>query len=243
MTDDIGNGAGYDLEGRPYVTDPTLLTDKAIAKEATARKEAHSALQESIAKDLAIRDERLRGIDEATKLRLGPIDGVPGRIVQEVTHLELLADAKRDAVAKISHIEMGHQREISDIRFAAAEKLTALGDDLRATALTAAFAAQKEASAKEAEYTKIASNKAETATADAIDKLGVLFDTRVGGVEQKVDDVRTRMTGIENRGVGSSEQRTEGRQSNTAVIALASVVVGLLILVVAILALVIPRIP
>lgn len=189
--------------GSRPVPDPTVLTDAAIAKEATARTTAHESLQRLIDSQFATRDERLAGIDKATELRLRIIDSVPSMVEHGVQYAR-----------EIAQLGMDHQREVSDIRFAAAERLATRESELNALALAAAFAAQKEASAKEAEYTRIASAKQDSATSEAINKLGELFDTRVGGVEAKVDDVRTRMTGIENRGVGTVEQRADARANS-----------------------------
>lgn len=151
-----------DTESRK--TDPTVLTDKAIAKETIARQDAIDAIRS----ELSLRKE--------------------------------LLETRIDAAEHLAQERTRHQREVSDIRFLGAEKLTAQGDDLRATALTAAFAAQKESAAK-----------TETGTAEALDKLGVLFATTIAGLASKVEDVKDRVGRIESVATGAIAQRTEGR--------------------------------
>lgn len=187
--------------GSRPVPDPTELTDKAIAK-------AVAALTDHIASELGVRDERLQGIDRATELRLKEIDGLPGQIVREVSHLEILHDAKIEAERRFAAAEVAHLREVDDIRFQAAERLASRESELNALALAAAFAAQKEASAKEAEYTRIASVKSESAVAQAIDKLGELFATQTRGLGDKVDDLKDRVGRIESTKQGATENRT-----------------------------------
>lgn len=187
--------------GSRPVPDPTLLTDNAIDRSA-------AAVRDHIDGQLAVRDERINGIDEATRLRLQLIDHIPDQIDKEVRHVQDLSKVQIDADRRFSAAEVAHLREVDDIRFQAAERLAGRESELNALALAAAFAAQKEASAKEAEYTRIASIKSESATAQAIDKLGELFATQTRGLGDKVDDLKDRVGRIESVKVGSTENRT-----------------------------------
>ena len=192
--------------GSVPVPDPTELTDKAIAKEATARDASQEFAEGLFDAKLAIRDERLSGMDEATKLRLQTIDHIPATMDEKVAHAR-----------EIAHLETTHQREVSDIRFTAAERLAGRESELNALALAAAFAANKEAA-----------SKSETATAEAIAKIGQLFDRTIAPLADKVDDVRTRIGTVESTKSGATEQRDERRQSNTALYALIGVVATIL---------------
>lgn len=190
-----------DGNGQPYLTDPTFLTDKAIVKAIAAERGYLDG-------QLATRDERLNGIDAATKLRLVGIDHIPGQIDVAVGHAKELLGVQVVADRRFEGAAIAHLREVDDIRFQAAERLAARESELNALALAAAFAAQKEASAKEAEYTRIASIKSESATAQAIDKLGELFATQTRGLAEKFDDLRDRVGRIESTKVGATENRT-----------------------------------
>ena len=197
-TDDGDGMTGGGTTPRP---DPTILTDRAIVK-------AIEAERDYVDGQMAIRDERLNGIDDATRLRLTGIDQIPVQINQAVRHDRELSETQLAADRRFSAAEVAHLREVDDIRFQAAERLAARESELNALALAAAFAAQKEASAKEAEYTRIASIKSESATAQAIDKLGELFATQTRGLAEKFDDLRDRVGRIESTKVGATENRT-----------------------------------
>lgn len=123
-----------------------------------------------------------------------------------------------------------HEREVSNLRFAAAERLATRESELNALALAAAFAAQKESAQKQDEYTRLSSSKAETATADAIAKLGELFNTQARAQGDKIDDLKDRVGRIESIAVGGIQQRTETRSSNAALYSLIGTVAGLIVL-------------
>lgn len=218
--------------GSRPVPDPTALTDKAIER-------LESSLRAEFKGELAIRDERLSGIDEATRLRLQTIEHVPGHIDDEIGHTKELVLAQIAADRRFSAAEVAHLREVDDIRFQAAERLASRESELNALALAAAFAAQKEASAKEAEYTRIASIKSESATAQAIDKLGELFATQTRGLGDKVDDLKDRVGRIESVKTGQVEQRAAGADTRTSVIAVITVVIAVVIALVAIIGLIV----
>lgn len=187
--------------GSRPVPDPTKLTDEAIAKSV-------KALTDYVDGQLEVRDERLRGIDKATELRLSGLVDYSPEIDIKVAHVKELLQEQNAATGRFAAAEVAHLREVDDIRFQAAERLAGRESELNALALAAAFAAQKEASAKEAEYTRIASLKSESGVVQAIDKLGELFATQTRGLGDKVDDLKDRVGRIESTKVGATENRT-----------------------------------
>jgi len=172
--------------GSRPVPDPTVLTDQAIVK-------ADKALRDWVMGQLEVRDERLRGIDEATRLRLAGVESIPTQIESEVRNLERLHDEKFHSVAtQFSERDTRQERESKDNK----------------VAVDAAFAAQKEAAAKQDESNQKAIDKSEAATAEKIAKLSELFTTTIDGLGDKIDDLKERVGRIESTKVGATENRT-----------------------------------
>ena len=82
--------------------DSTALTTAAVDRAVAQWRRDLQALRE-------ILETRITAIDEATKIRAESINGAPGRIAEEITHLRELVRERFDGVdAKI-----GAQREFS----------------------------------------------------------------------------------------------------------------------------------
>jgi cation transport regulator ChaB len=189
--------------GSRPVPDPTELTDRAIAR-------LEKSMREWIESQLAIRDERLKGIDEATRLRLKEIDGVPAAIHEQVSHLELL-----------------HEEKFRSISTQFAERDTRSENEKRDSkvAVDAAFAAQKEAAAKQDEGNQKSIDKSEKATAEKIDKLAELFDTWVRAQGDKIEDLKERLATTDTRltagisgvmqTVGNAQSHSDGGRQRT----------------------------
>lgn len=156
--DDEGN---FRNGGSRPVPDPTVLTDRAIAK-----------LKEQVEDTLRERNTRF---DE------------------EILHARELAILRTN-----------YERQISDIRAQAAEKLTARESELNALALAAALAAQKEAAGTQA-----------ATFGDALGALGRIVESSLRGLGDKVEDVKDRVGRIESVATGAITQRTEQRASTT----------------------------
>jgi hypothetical protein len=175
-----------DTAGSRPVPDPTELTDKAIAK-------AIAAERDYVIGQLAVISERINGIDTATDLRLLVIDALPARIVNEVTHLELLHEEKFKSIeTRFAERDMRAERESRDNK----------------VAVDAAFAAQKESAAQENRNNQKAIDKSEAGTAEKIDKLSELFSTTIKALDDKIDDLKDRTRSIEATKNGATENRT-----------------------------------
>ena len=187
--------------GSRPVPDPTELTDRAIAR-------LEKSMTEYIDGQLGVRDERLNGIDEATKLRLSSIIEIPKEIDEKVGRLKDVVNEKFASIAnQFAERDTRSERESRDNK----------------VAVDAAFAAQKEAAAKQDEGNQKAIDKSELATAEKINKLGELFTSRTDAIDSKVDDVKERVAalatlvnGVIQRSGGATENRVESRQAMTA---------------------------
>lgn len=193
--------------GSVPVPDPTQLTDAAIAR-------SERAMRDHIDGQLAIRDTKLAGIDEATRLRLSAIEAVPGQIAIAVLHRKEVADEQFSALQT--------QLRDRDVLFRRTEDLNALAlaaaFNASKEAVNAALTAQKEAAAASNEANAKAIEKSERATAETIKTNQELSSTRLDSLTKSIDEVKLALSGVVNQKVGATEQRA-GLNQNVALIA------------------------
>ena len=190
--------------GTRPVPDPTRLTDAAIAR-------SDKAMRDYIDGQLAIRDERLRGIDEATRLRLAGLDDLSDRIDLKVGALKELHSEK--------HVSIATQFNERDTRSEHAAQESRIS-------LDAALAAAKEAVSEQNKANTLAIGKSEDATKERLDSLGVLMITSNKSLEDQIRDLKGRLDRGEGVTTGASDTRTEARLSTGALVSLVSVAVA-----------------
>jgi hypothetical protein len=95
------------------------------------------------------------------------------------------------------------------------------------TALQAALQAAEKAVAKQNDSFAIATKKSEDALFKQIDQLGVLINTANKGLEDKINDVRDRMTRFEGSVQGKSSSASDSREDSRNMIAAVAVIVAL----------------
>lgn len=202
--------------GSRPVPDPTFLTDKAIAR-------LEKSLTEYVDSQLEIRDERLRGIDEATKLRLPGVDAISSQINEKVGRLKDVHDEKFHSIGtQFTERDTRSERESTDNK----------------VAVDAAFAAQKEAAAKQDEANAKAIDKSEKATAETIKTNQELSRAVTDGLTKDVDGLKLAVNAIQSTKVGAVESRTDSRASNTMVIGVFSALVAVGLLAIALIAMI-----
>ena len=147
--------------GSRPIPDPTLLTDKAIDR-------ATEAIHQYIDGQLAVRDERLSGIDEATRLRLVAVETVPSQIDEKV----------------------GHLADLTTERFNAAERLRVEQKKDTKDAVDAALSAAKEAVKEQTTASERSIAKSEGATSKQLDQIQETFTTAIDGLRRSIDDLK-----------------------------------------------------
>lgn len=209
-------------EGDPPRVDPTTLTTQLIDR-------ASKALEQKFEAELAIRDERLRGIDKATTLRMDLIHDLPTvaakRIDDEIKHLTAILDERFASVGtQFKERDIRAEREARDNK----------------VAVDAAFAAQKEAAAKQDEGNQKAIDKSERATNESISKLGDAAVAANKALSDKIEDLKGRLgdlslqlNDIVARGVGGRQSQVDSRASIAGVGAIITLILGVVALAIA----------
>jgi chromosome segregation ATPase len=186
-----------ELLARP---DPTTAAENAVNKAVAAERDYVDG-------KIEVLEERLAGIDEATKLRLGGIIEIPHAIDEKVGNLKDVTFEKFASVAtQFAERDTRSERESRDNKIA----------------VDAAFAAQKEIAAKVDEANSKRIDKSEQATEKIIDALG-----------DKIDDLKERLARVESSKQGATEQRQESRaniSTSTAILGGIAAVFALLAL-------------
>jgi hypothetical protein len=189
--------------GSTPIPDPTVLSTQAIAK-------AVESLTMYIDGQLSIRDERMRGIDTATTLRLKELDTMPGWVDEKVAHLQALMDGQFTAV----------QQQFNLNKLALDAALQASKE-----AVAAALAAQVSAAAKQDEANQKAIDKSELATAKTISVNQELATARLDALVKGLDEVKSRTTIIESMKNGAQQDRSGLYGGIAAIAAIGSIIV------------------
>lgn len=190
--------------GTRPVPDPTVLTTEQLLR-------AIAAERDFVVGQLAIRDERLAGIDEATKLRLTAVSGTSNEIDVKVGRLKDVHDEKfRSIETQFKERDIRAEREARDNK----------------VAVDAAFAAQKEAAAKQDEANAKAIDKSEKATAETIKTNQELSRSVTDGLTKDVDSLKIAVNSIQSTKVGAVETRGQNQWTIERVIAIAAIVVA-----------------
>jgi cation transport regulator ChaB len=191
-------------DGRP-TPDPTVLTTEALARGLTSERDYVDG-------QLDVLRERLRAIDIATRLLNETVNRTPTDIQKEITHLRELSDEKFSSVeTQFKERDTRSERESKDNK----------------VAVDAAFAAQKEAAAKQDEGNLKAIDKSERATAETIKTNAELTKTVTDAIMANVSDIKDRVGKIEALKQGGADTRNETRLIIGLTIAVIGVIVSL----------------
>lgn len=193
--------------------DPSILTTEQLIR-------AIESEREWTVSQLDVLRERLLGIDRATELRFvgerGGIQDIPNQIKEKVGHLSALTEGRFDSIKQqFMERDTRAERESRDNK----------------VAVDAAFAASKEASSEQNKSNTLAITKSEIATTETINKLAELFHTSTGALGGKIDDLKTRVSRVEDIRQGATEFRTEARAGISSATAVIGAIVAVVVIV------------
>jgi DNA anti-recombination protein RmuC len=138
--------------------------------------------------------ERLNGIDRATELLSATVNRVPTDVQKEITHLDSLVTERFESVAtQFRERDTRSERESRDNK----------------VAVDAAFAAQKEAAAKQDESNAKAIDKSEKGTAETIAANQNLNKATTDAQQKQLDEITRRLTIIETTRQAGQEVRAQ----------------------------------
>lgn len=179
--------------------DPTAATNQAIELSRFSTRDYVDGRFEALA-------ERLRGIDKANEVLSVTVNRVPTETQTAVGNLNSLTDEQFAGVSKEFRERTKRMEEKFDsIQIQFKERDTRQERESRdnKVAVEAAFAAQKEAAAKQDESNQKAIDKSEASTQEKITKLSELFTTTINALGDKIDDLKSRTSRIESLKTGS----------------------------------------
>lgn len=199
--------------------DPTDATLDAIDKTAKAERDYTDG-------KFAVVEQRLGGMDVAAKVLNETVTRTPTDIQKEVGHLKgLMLEKFKSIATQFKERDTRSERESRDNK----------------VAVDAAFAAQKEAAAKQDESNQKAIDKSEKVTTDAINKLQDTFKTSNDALQSQINDLKLAQGRIDATKTGATENRTEARDNRASTIAIISVGVMLILAVLTIIGFAIAR--
>jgi hypothetical protein len=181
VADGLHTGAGS-----TPVPDPTVLTTAALAQAIAALREILEARMEG---QKEVFETRLNGMDRAIALVQDSADRLPLHMETKVRNLERLHEEKFASVQT--------QFRERDTRAEQTQKDSKVAVD-------AALQAAKEAVGEQNKSSSLAISKSEAATTKQIDQLVVLITSSNKALDEKINDVKERVTRTEGKGAGLS---------------------------------------
>jgi hypothetical protein len=204
------------------IPDPTRLTTENLNREITSLRELLTSAQVSSRETI---ETRLDANDKAIELIQHGADRFPARVDEKVTALRDLHEQRIQALIetlleKFSSIQTQFRER--DVRTEQSSKDSKVAVD-------AALQAAKEAVGEQNKSSALAIAKSETSTTKQIDQLATQIMLMTKGFDDKLNDVKDRLTRLEGVGVGERRSVISQQGSNSNLIAIAGVVFGLLI--------------
>lgn len=201
------------------ITDPTLLTTRQILHEiATLKELVFTKLESGHAEHALIQaviETRLDGMDKATALVRELTDSLPRSIDEKITALHQVHEEKFNSIQT-----QFRERDVRTDQSSRDQKV----------AVDAALQAAKEAVGKQNESSDKSIIKSETSTSKQIDQIMQLIVSGSKAMDDKLNDVKERLTRVEGASEGKTVADTSHHSSNSflvfAILAFASLILA-----------------
>jgi hypothetical protein len=198
------------------IPDPTVLTTQALLREV-------AALNEKVEIRFAATDKIITHVEEQIRARSNDI----------TTSSMHLRELMLSEMGKIKVVTDEVFQRI-DVQFVERDKRTEQLALASSTAIATALQAAKEAVGAQNTSNSIAIAKSESSTLESLRQLRELFLSETKAINEKVDDLKSRLDRGEGKGSGVVERRETDRASVGQGLAIASVVISIVVAMVAI---------
>jgi hypothetical protein len=179
-----------DTGSRP-VPDPTLLTTQQLIRENLWLREVLETRLTGIQEANLLRQNntnaRFEAYDKAIKLLQDISDKFPGRIDEKIHSLKEVHEEKFASI---------------QVQFRERDVRTEQSSKDSKVAVDAALQAAKEAVGEQNKSSALAIAKSEASTTKQIDQQGLLIQSTAKASDEKIDDIKERLTRIEGGGKG-----------------------------------------
>jgi hypothetical protein len=173
------------------VTDPSALTTQQLFREIGTAREIGETLIYGINQNITT---RIDGMDKAIELLQTSTDRTPNMVSASIERLQELHEEKFESIAT---------------QFMERDTRTEQTSRDSKVAVDAALQAAKEAVGEQNKSNALAIAKSEATFTKQIDQIGVLISTMQKGIDDKIDDIKTRLQAIESRKLGEGETRRD----------------------------------
>lgn len=203
-TDEHGKPSGLALDLNIPRPDPSLLTTVALQREIFTLRELLETklggVDQATDHLKMILETRLNGMDQAIKLLQAIRDEMPARVDEKIQALHDVHDGRFDAFKGVNDEKFNSIQTQFRERDVRSEQSSKDGK----VAVDAALQAAKEAVGEQNKSSSLAIAKSETATMKQIDGLGVQLQNMNKASDDKIADLKERLTRIEGTKSGST---------------------------------------
>jgi hypothetical protein len=199
--------------------DPTVLTTAALLREVSTLRDSSKA-EVAALKDIIV--TRLTAMDKAVEL----VQASHLRLVEMFHAREDKFDRLIDD--KISSLQEVHDEKFRSISVQFTERDTRTEQNQKDTkvAVDAALQAAEKAVGKQQESFSLATDKSEKATTKQIDQQGLIISTATRALDDKIEDLKQRLTRIEGSMEGRLESKTTGQNTGNYILAIISAIIA-----------------
>ena len=190
-----------EIETRRDVTprpDPTRLSTAQVVREIGALR--------------ALLEARLDAMDHDRGLIRRGLDQVPAKIAQAILELRCLQEEKFNSIeiqltahARANDIQLAAHTKANDTTEANSRDAIEKAFLASEKAVQAALAAAEKAVSEQNRAFVTATSKSEASTAKQLDAIDAMISATVAALNDKIDDIKGRLTTIEGSGKGSKD--------------------------------------